>query len=104
MTKDINEKFVFVRGVDADSEPFLFIGVPKGAWELMKNGKMSMLNMQTIGIKLKLVIVGGATNDEIMGSIRELGIDPSAMELVQGTGHTRSGVKGNDIGKRTGNH
>ena len=54
------DKIVLVAPASIDGEaPLLLIGIPKGAWEHMKDGKTHNLDLTRIGVPVKLMLYGG---------------------------------------------
>lgn len=49
---------VFGLSVDDEGTPFLLLGVPKDAWEYMKDGKTFTFDLTKANLNLKLMIFG----------------------------------------------
>jgi hypothetical protein len=64
MNKNIEEKVIF--GVSPGAEPMILLGVPKGAWEYMKDGKTHTFDLTKIGLPLKIVMYGAENHTAAM--------------------------------------
>lgn len=72
MPTDIEKRLVFAIGpVQGDPHPMLIIGIPKGCWEHMKDGKTSHLDLSSIGIPVKLMMFGADSHDACMKMIQQ---------------------------------
>lgn len=68
--EDIETKCVFATGVQPDSAvPVVLIGIPRAAYERMKDGLTSTFDLSNIGVPLKLLIFGAPTHDDAMKTI-----------------------------------
>ena len=67
----IEDKIVFglaPAAADGDA-PLLLLGIPKGAWEHMKDGKTHNLDLTRIGLPVKLMLYGGDSHSHCMKMI-----------------------------------
>lgn len=48
-----------------DGIPMVIIGVPKAAWEYMRNGKTHTIDLTKAGIPVKLMMYGGKNHDTV---------------------------------------
>jgi hypothetical protein len=71
---------------DGDGVPMLLLGVPRGAWEHMKDGKTHTFDLTHIGIPLKLMLYGAANHAAAMQMI-EAHIDQTGETLFPAFGH-----------------
>ena len=56
---NIEEKIVFaVTRTEHDGCPMLVIGIPKGAWEYMRDGKTHHFDLNRVGFPFKLMMFG----------------------------------------------
>lgn len=67
MSRNIEEKVVF--GVSPGSEPMILLGVPKGAWDYMKDGKTHTFDLTKIGLPIKIVMYGAKDHAAAMKMI-----------------------------------
>lgn len=64
-----------------DGVPLVILGVPKGAWEYMKDGKTHTFDLTAAGVPVKLVLFGGKDHEECSrllvqaGTIDARGVD-----------------------------
>jgi hypothetical protein len=47
----------------------LILGIPRAAWEYMKDGKTHDFDLTAIGFPVKLMLFGGDTHDSIMKTL-----------------------------------
>lgn len=61
------EQIVFaVSPGNGDGVPLVLLGIPKGAWEYMRDGKTHTFDLTGVGLPIKLVMFGGANHAEVM--------------------------------------
>lgn len=67
----IEEKIVF--GISPDGQgdgiPLVLLGIPKGAWKYMKDGKTHNLDLTKVGIPAKIILYGGDSHTHCMKMI-----------------------------------
>jgi hypothetical protein len=70
---DIEEKIVFAVSPSGqgDGVPVMLLGIPKGAWQYMRNGKTHTFDLTSAGIPVKLVLFGGRDHAEVMRTVDE---------------------------------
>lgn len=70
---DIEEKMVFAISPEGqgDGVPVLLVGVPKGAWQYMRNGKTHTFDLTSAGLPVKLVLFGGRDHADVMRHVNE---------------------------------
>jgi hypothetical protein len=66
----IEEKIVFAIGM-SDGVPLIVLGVPKAAWEYMKDGKTHEFDFTKAGLGLRLVLFGAEDHDSAMKTIHQ---------------------------------
>lgn len=73
MSKPIEERVVFAIAPQGqgDGVPVVMLGIPKGAWEYMKEGKTHTFDLTKAGVPVKLVVFGGATHAEALEVIEQ---------------------------------
>lgn len=61
-----NRKILFAVSAQGqgDSVPVVIVGIPKGAWDYMRDGKTNTLDLTRIGIKFKLLMFGCDTHEQ----------------------------------------
>jgi hypothetical protein len=71
MTRNIEDKIVFgvCPGGEGDGVPLVLLGIPKGAWEYMKDGKTHNFDLTKAGIPVKLMLYGGDSHSHCMKMI-----------------------------------
>jgi hypothetical protein len=72
MTKlDRDGKIVFAVLPDGqgDGAPVVILGIPKGAWEYMKDGKTHTFDLTSIGLPIKLILFGADDHASAMKAI-----------------------------------
>jgi hypothetical protein len=71
MTRNIEDKVVFgvCPGGEGDGVPLVLLGIPKGAWEYMKDGKTHNFDLTKAGIPVKLMLYGGDSHSHCMKMI-----------------------------------
>lgn len=64
----IDEKIVFAVSPagQGDGAPVVVLGVPKDAWEYMRDGKTHTFDLTKAGIPIKLVLFGAESHDAAM--------------------------------------
>lgn len=69
----VEEKFVFAvsPGEKPSDAPMISIGVPKGAWDYMRDGKTHHLDLSPVGIPVRMMLFGAETHDEAMKVLQE---------------------------------
>jgi hypothetical protein len=70
MPKNIEQKIVFALS-PSDIGPILTLGIPKAAWEYMKDGQTHHFDLTSIGIPVKLMLFGGESHDAIMRTLEK---------------------------------
>lgn len=60
---NVEQKTVFGVSIGDDGVPFIVLGIPKGAWEYMKDGKTNTFDLTKAGIPVKLMIYGAESHD-----------------------------------------
>lgn len=81
MSDDSADKIFFAKyEVDGES-PTIVIGIPKAAWEHMRDGKTHHFDLTRTGVAVKLVLFGGPTGDSVMGTLTEM-IGAAGKDLV----------------------
>jgi hypothetical protein len=74
MPKNIEEKIVFALS-PSDIGPILTLGIPKAAWEYMKDGKTHHFDLTSIGIPVKLLLFGAESHDAAMKVLTKAAAD-----------------------------
>lgn len=69
----IEEKIVFAVSPtgQGDGAPVVILGIPKGAWEYMKDGKTHNFDLTKAGIPVKLMLFGAESHDAAMKVMNE---------------------------------
>lgn len=64
----IEEKIVFAVSPPAKGEvaPVVILGIPKGAWEYMKDGMTHTFDLTKAGLPIKLILFGAESHDAAM--------------------------------------
>jgi hypothetical protein len=62
---------VFATAEGKDGKPYLILGIPKGAWEHMKDGNTSNIDLTKAGIPIRIVAFGGPSHDAVMNMIQQ---------------------------------
>src|SRR4051794_3763727 len=73
MARNIEEKLVFgfAPPADATKPATLLLGVPRAAWEYMKDGKTHTLDLTKIGLPIQLILYGADSHDTALRVIQE---------------------------------
>jgi hypothetical protein len=72
MAGNIEEKIVFGLSPSPGGDGvMLLLGVPKGAWEYMKDGKTHHFDLSSVGVPIKLIMYGAETHDAAIKVIEE---------------------------------
>lgn len=70
---DIETKMVF--GISpqgqGDGIPVVLLGIPKGAWEFMKDGKTHHFDLTRLGVPVKMMLYGAKDHTEAMRVIEQ---------------------------------
>jgi len=68
MPDNIEQRLVFAYSPNGtgDGVPLVVIGLPAGAWEHMRDGNTTHVDMSKFGVNLKLVLFGGESHDAVM--------------------------------------
>jgi len=70
MSQTIEEKIVFAIG-DSDGVPIVIVGIPKGAWEYMKDGKTHHFDLTRAGLPIKFMLYGASDHAAAMKAIED---------------------------------
>lgn len=66
------EKMLFAISPDTEGgAPMLLIGIPRAAYEYIKDGKTSTFDLTKVGLPVKLVLYGAETHDAAKEMIKE---------------------------------
>jgi hypothetical protein len=71
MTKNIEEQAVFMLAEAHDGVPLLTVGIPEGAWKIMREGKTSTFDLTKAGLSLRLIIYGAEDHAAAMKVIED---------------------------------
>lgn len=63
------QRVVFAAGTGQEGKPLIIMGIPKEAWEYMKDGKTHTFDFTNAGIPIQVVLFGGADHNSIMKSL-----------------------------------
>lgn len=79
MTRNIEEKIVFgVAPTNDGKPPAILLGIPKGAWDYMKDGLTHTFDLTSIGLPIRLIIFRGKDHTSVMqtieGSMKDAGV------------------------------
>ena len=66
MSRNIEEKMVFGLSTDDKGTPSVLLGIPKGAWEYMKDGMTHTFDLSSVGVNVKLMLFGAENHDAAM--------------------------------------
>lgn len=71
---NIEERLIFAICPEGqgDGVPALMIGVPKGAWQYMRDGKTHTLDLTSAGLPIKLILFGGSDHADVMRQVNEV--------------------------------
>lgn len=64
--RDVEQQVVFCAAKGAYDQDVVILGIPKGAWDYMKNGHTHTFDLTKVGIKLQIVLFGGADHSACM--------------------------------------
>lgn len=79
---DNDFKLVFGMTIDAtDNVPFIVIGIPRQAWEYMKDGKTHHFDLSSAGVPVRLMLFGAETHDAAVELIKR-GIEEGGSTVV----------------------
>lgn len=72
MSKDKEHKCIFALGVSPDgTKPTIILGVPKAAWDYMKDGKTHTFDFTQAGLPIQVIMFGAETQEEILELINQ---------------------------------
>jgi len=73
--RDDEDKVIFAVSPDGqgDGVPIVIFGIPKAAWERMKDGHTSTFDLTKIGLKFKCVMYGAETSEQAKGYLNLAG-------------------------------
>jgi hypothetical protein len=72
--KSVEEKIIFALAPPTDKpggngNPVLMLGIPKGAWDYMKDGMCHTFDLTKIGLPVQLVVFGGNTHESTLADL-----------------------------------
>jgi hypothetical protein len=71
MVEVTEQKVVFATGKRADGSLMLVVGIPKGAWDYMREGKTNHFDLAKAGVPLSLMMFGGESHADVMKTVNE---------------------------------
>lgn len=71
MSTDIEQKIVFAISPQGqgDGVPVIILGIPRGAWEYMRDGKTHNFDLTKVGVPVKIIAYGASTHAAAMKMI-----------------------------------
>jgi hypothetical protein len=68
MARNVEENIIFAVSPEGtgDGVPLVILGVPRGAWRYMHDGKTHNFDLTKVGIPVKLMIFGAMNHDAAM--------------------------------------
>ena len=66
----IDQKIIFML-TNEGATPTLMLGIPKGAWEAIKEGRTQTFDLTKAGLPIKLIVFGGEDHDDIIKMIHQ---------------------------------
>lgn len=69
-TTPIEQKIVFAAGA-GEAGPMILMGIPAGAWDYMKDGRVHHFDLGPVGIPVRLMLFGGASHDACMALLQQ---------------------------------
>lgn len=70
MSTKLDEKIVFALS-PSDVGPILTLGIPKAAWEYMKDGKTHTFDLTSLGIPVKLMLFGAESHEGAIQTLKD---------------------------------
>jgi hypothetical protein len=74
MPKNPEEKILFALS-PSDVGPILTLGIPKGAWDYMKDGRTHTFDLTSIGVPIKLMLFGAESHDVVYKTLAKSAAD-----------------------------
>lgn len=71
MSRNIEEKIVFAVGPSASGKPVLLFGIPKAAWDYMKDGKTHTFDLTSLGIPVQMIMYGADNHSAALKVIED---------------------------------
>lgn len=65
----VRENQILFALMNADEGPILTLGIPKAAWNYMRNGKTHTFDLRNIGFPVRLMLFGAETHDAALKEI-----------------------------------
>ena len=87
MSKENENRIAFAVSFqgEGDGIPLVIMGVPKAAWEHMKDGNTHHFDLTTVGIACKLILFGSETHETAQETMRQAAKD-KGVRYVDATG------------------
>ena len=93
----LEEKLVFCMSPTSDGKgPIITLGMSEACWSYMKDGSTHNLDLTSIGVPLRLILMRGESHDAIMKEIQD-GAKKAGVTLVDERNRKDFGLKGGKI-------